>query len=138
MKWAVGVRGDLIISRSGKTPQKERRKQIREILGELWTKGILPEDILDKARKVSALKPEQISGEHRAYDDLLDQLIQQKVEVGEFISKWYKVGPKEPTSVPEKPILKPTEPTPDVIEPVKVKSSKPKSSTNWSWYSSIS
>jgi len=29
MRWAVGVRGDLIISRSGKTPREERRRQIR-------------------------------------------------------------------------------------------------------------
>jgi formylglycine-generating enzyme required for sulfatase activity len=126
MKWAVGVRGDLIISRSGKTPRKERRKQIREILGQLWTKGILPEDILDKARKVSALNPEQISGELRAYDDLLEQLIQKKVEVGEFISKWYKVGPKPLISISEKPALKPTEPKPDKPEPVKVKPLEPK------------
>jgi cell division protein FtsB len=126
MKWDLNVRGEMVIARSGKTPREERRKQIREMLGELWTKGILPEDILDKARKVSVLNPEQISGELRAYDDLLGQLIQKKVEVGEFISKWYKISSKQPTSIPEKPALKPTEQISDRPEPVKARPIEPK------------
>jgi len=91
MRWAVGVRGNLIISRSGKTPRKERAKQIREIIFELAKKGFLPNDIFDKARQVIALEQDQLDKEDRTYDRLLDQLLKKSLEPGEFIRKWDRV-----------------------------------------------
>jgi formylglycine-generating enzyme required for sulfatase activity len=91
MKWDLNVRGELVIARSGKTPRKERAKQIREIIFELAKKSFLPDDILDKARQVIALEADQLAEEDRTYDRLLDQLKKNRLEPGEFIRKWDRV-----------------------------------------------
>jgi predicted metallopeptidase len=96
MKWDLNVRGELVIARSGKTPREERRKHIREILFDLAKKGLLPDDILDKARQVIALEPDQISEEDLTYDRLLDQLQKKRLEPVEFIREWDKVRPEKP------------------------------------------
>ena len=74
----------------------------------------------------STLSEEDIKTKYYFFMPVIEKLIQKKVEVGEFISKWYKVGPEQPTSIPEKPALKPTEPKPVKPESIKVKVSKPK------------
>ncbi len=96
MKWDLNVRGELVIARSSRTPREERRKQIREILFELAKKDLLPDDILDKARQVIALEPDQFSEEDRTYDRLIDQLLKKRLEPVEFIRKWDKVRAGKP------------------------------------------
>ncbi len=92
MKWDLSVRGELTIARSGKTPRQERSRQLKLILSDMWGKGILAEDIFDKARQVMALEPSQLSGDLRTYDDLLEQLLQQRIEPVDFVRKWYEVS----------------------------------------------
>jgi hypothetical protein len=132
MKWDLNVRGDLIISRSGKTPREERRKQIREIIFDLAKKGFLPDDILDKARQVVALEPDRLSEEDRTYDRLLDQLLKKRLEPVEFIRKWDKVRRRQEevkTEIkPHKPQpveVEPTEPKPDAKAPIEPRPSPP-------------
>lgn len=107
VKWDLNVRGELVIAGNIRALRERRRKQVRAVLGDLWTKGNLPEDILDTAKQICALNQQQITGELAVYENLLDQLIQGKLEIGEFISKWYKVRPEKPTSPAQKPDLKP-------------------------------
>jgi len=91
MKWDLNVRGEMVIARSGRTPRKERAKQIREIIFDLAKKGFLPDDILDKARQVISLEPDQLSEEDLTYDKLLDQLLKKRLEPVDFILKWDRV-----------------------------------------------
>ena len=102
MKWNLNVRGDLIIARSGKTLRTERNRKLREIIFDLAKQG-LPDDILDKARKIIALEPEQITGDLCDYDRLLEQLLNQKLSNFLFIKAWYEIKNK----TDEPPIQKP-------------------------------
>jgi hypothetical protein len=109
MKWDLNVRGQLIIARSGKIPWQERRRQIREILFDLAKKGMISDDILDKAREVSDLDPTKVSGVLHDYNDVLEELFQGRLEPVAFIRKWDKVGSK----IVEPPPLPPPEPEPE-------------------------
>jgi WD40 repeat protein len=91
-KFAVKVQGDLVIGRSGKVPRDERRKQIYSCLFELAAKGHITDLLLDQAKKVNSLPPQQLSRESQHRTDLLDQLLDKKIEVGQFIERWYNVG----------------------------------------------
>jgi formylglycine-generating enzyme required for sulfatase activity len=92
MKWDLNVRGELMISNSGKTPRKIRCKKVRECLLDLAKKEILPDDILNKALKVITLDTSQRSKEDLLYDELLDQLSDNRIKPVKFIRLWDKVG----------------------------------------------
>ena len=94
MKWDLNVRGDLVIARSGKILREDRRKQIRKILLDLVNQDKLPDQILSKAFHVISLDPSELSGELVNYSDLLDQLLQDRIRVIDFIDKWYRVVPE--------------------------------------------
>ncbi|MBW2663379.1 MAG: SUMF1/EgtB/PvdO family nonheme iron enzyme [Deltaproteobacteria bacterium] len=104
-KCDLNVRGELVIARSSKTPREKRRKEIRKKLFDLAAEGILPDDILDKARQVLAMEPTQLSKDLQTYDDLLEQFRQERMVPVAFIRKWDKVGSKRPRSIPEPPRL---------------------------------
>jgi WD40 repeat protein len=91
-KFAVKVQGDLIIGRSGKVPRDERRKQIYSLLFELTAKGHITDLLLDQAKRVNSLPAQALSRESQRQTDLLDQLLEKKIEVGQFIERWYNVG----------------------------------------------
>ena len=52
MKWDLGVRGELIVARSGRTPREERRKQIRQMLLDYAGEGLIPDRLLPQALEV--------------------------------------------------------------------------------------
>ena len=92
IKFAVNVQGELMIARSGKIPREERRKEIQKRLYELRAQNIITDLLLEQAQKVNSLAAEALSGESKRQTDLLDQLLDKKIEIGEFIEKWYSVG----------------------------------------------
>jgi|GEM_PF-368691 len=91
MRWDLGVKGKLIIARSNKVPWAKRRKKIRKLLFNLAGDGILPDDILDTARQVIVTEPDNRTEEYKTYDRLLDNLLDDEISVGEYISRWYKI-----------------------------------------------
>jgi hypothetical protein len=92
IKFAVKVQGDLLIGRSGKVPRDERRKLIYSSLLELTAKGHITDLLLDQAKKVNSLPAQALSRESQRQTDLLDQLLDKKIEIGQFIERWYNVG----------------------------------------------
>jgi hypothetical protein len=103
VKFAVNVQGDLLIARSGKLPREERRKRIRSYLLELAAKGHITDLLLEQTQKVNSPGNSGPSRESQHRADLLDQLLDKKIEIGQFIEKWYNVGaspaiPLAPTS----------------------------------------
>ena len=99
MKWDLNVHGDLIIARSGKRPRGERNQQLRSIIFDLAKEG-LPDDIIDKAREVIGLEPQQITGILRDYDHLLDQLRDQSIRPLEFVAAWNHIRAKASDAAP--------------------------------------
>jgi hypothetical protein len=96
MKWDLNVRGELVFSKSGKAPREERRQQVRENLFDLSRQRLLPDDILTKALKVLATRPDQLAGDLSELDSLLDRLMHQKVGLGDFIQAWYEIERRPP------------------------------------------
>jgi hypothetical protein len=92
IKFAVKVQGDLLIGRSGKVPRDERRKLIYSFLLELTAKGHITDLLLEQAKKVNSLPVRALSRESQRQTDLLDQLLDKKIEIGQFIERWYNVG----------------------------------------------
>lgn len=58
------VSGDLVISRSGRSPWIERQGRMRELISRLWASACMSDDLLDDARKVIELKPHRFMKEN--------------------------------------------------------------------------
>ena len=99
MRWNLnGSGGGLVISRSGRVPWMERRDRIRDRVHTLAQQGALPNFITLKALEVTSLSPDQLTGELKRYDVLLDQLIRTDVRVGDFVDQWYRVALTTPSA----------------------------------------
>ncbi|MEJ2366391.1 MAG: caspase family protein [Deltaproteobacteria bacterium] len=94
MRWNLNVHGPLFIARSGKTSREERACRIRDIIRDLANKSMVPDAIIAKASEVVAIIPAEQTEEQRAYDVLLERLLQQSPDVGDFIQRWYRVPAK--------------------------------------------
>jgi hypothetical protein len=100
MKWDLNVRGELIIAKSGASPQQERRSQIRAKLFELADQGLLPDSVLAQALEVLAVRPPELVGALREYDRLLERLSKGEISIGPFIDAWLRVKPAQPEPKP--------------------------------------
>ena len=80
-------------------PRDERRKRIRSHLLDLAAKGHITDLLLEQTQKVNSLEPKGLTGEPQRQADLLDQLLDKTVEIGQFIEKWYNVGATPATLV---------------------------------------
>jgi uncharacterized RDD family membrane protein YckC len=121
MKWDLNVRGELIIARSGRTPREDRIKEIRRRLGYLARRQLLPDRILSQAYDVLRLEPDELIGESELYYSLLEELVQEKMTLGEFIGKWYHSGPPaaaRPVDLPAEPAETATDEEAKVAEPL--------------------
>jgi hypothetical protein len=116
MKWDLGVTGELIVARSGKTPRQERRKQMRQMMLDYAREGQISDRLLTAALSVLNLGREELQGEAGRRDDLLTQLWAKRLPLGEFIEDWYAYGP---ALVPPPPQSRRVEvPPPRVGDPV--------------------
>ncbi|MBI4874297.1 MAG: SUMF1/EgtB/PvdO family nonheme iron enzyme [Acidobacteria bacterium] len=93
MKWDLGVKGELIVARSGKTPREERRKQIRLMMLKYAEQHLISDRLLSRALEVLNLKPDELQGDLRKCDDLLRRLLKEQLPLGEFIDQWYGLSP---------------------------------------------
>jgi len=108
MKWDLNVTGELIIARSGKTPREERRKQIRQMLLDYARDGHISDRLLSQALEVLKLRPEELSSDARRRDDLLKQLFDRRLLLGEFVDQWYALvggGPGVAPAAPPPPAV---------------------------------
>ncbi|MEK7992965.1 MAG: SUMF1/EgtB/PvdO family nonheme iron enzyme [Planctomycetota bacterium] len=106
MKWDLGVTGELIVAGSGKMPREERRKQIRQIMLDYAREGQISDRLLSQALEVLKLRPDELRGEPRKRDDLLTQLFDKRLPLGEFVDQWNVLawgGPDVPPRPPPPP-----------------------------------
>lgn len=89
-KFALKVEGDLILGRTGRVPREERKERMRAYLLDLANKRLISDVLLTKALEIVSTRAVDLSKEARRYDDLLDQLVQKRLEIGEFIEEWYR------------------------------------------------
>lgn len=118
MKWAINVRGELLIARTGKTPRAERRTRIREKLIALAAEGVIPDRVLSKALSVLGVKPGEMTTQQKARDELLDRFDDGRVRLGDFVEEWLRLDWAESLSGREGPAIErpPPEPVPAGVE----------------------
>jgi len=78
----------------------EKRTKIRKMLADLLSNGTISQRILTKALDVSNLDPLQVSGIEKQQWDLIEHLLQNEIDVGEFSESWLKLEwerPQKPT-----------------------------------------
>ena len=90
------ARGDLFLARTGVLPRKERERKLKELLFDLNKRAILSDEIMMRAIGIVSQTSTELFGENRRYDELLDRLLHQQVEVGEFYTQWYRIGSATP------------------------------------------
>jgi hypothetical protein len=88
MKWALGIHGgEFVIARAVKSYSQERLRAFREQIKSL--DSYLPDDVFDQAIQViRANQPKQ----DKEFLSLLEVLGENRVTVGEFVSRWLKLG----------------------------------------------
>jgi uncharacterized caspase-like protein len=112
MKWAINVRGELVIARTGKSPRAERRNRIRERLLALASEGILPDQVLSPALVLLAMERAALTGRDAPREQLLDHLDQGRLSVGDFVQQWLRLQWMESASPQRDAVGPPVEPEP--------------------------
>ena len=83
-----------------------RKRRLRELLLDLGGRGVLPDSILSEALQVLAQGPEEASNLFRQRDALLDELLYERVQIGEFIGEWHELDSKSNVAVREEPLAR--------------------------------
>ena len=99
MRWNIGVQGDLPIAHSGEARREDRGRQIRAKIVELDEKRLLPNSIVSKALEIIASNSLQLSELNLTYESLLELLMQEEFNLGEFIEQWYQATTSQPSNV---------------------------------------
>jgi len=98
-KFSLKVRGDLLIARTGRLVREERKERMRTFLLDLASKGLISNTVLARSLDLVSLRVSELSKQMRRYDDLLDELQQKKLDVGQFLERWYRLE-SSPTLTP--------------------------------------
>jgi hypothetical protein len=95
MKWELDVQGDeLVIARTGKTPGEKRREQTQQVLFDFLHNEKLPWEIVKKAVEILDSGKSHLSEAQAEYDTLLDELVQKRVKIMEFVFRWQAIDRK--------------------------------------------
>ena len=109
------ARGDLYLARTGILPRKDRERKLKDLLFDLNRRAILADEIMMRAIGIASQSNAELFGENRRYDELLDRLLHQQVDVGEFYTQWYQIGSgsrpvalhSPPATLPDRPVHQP-------------------------------
>ena len=71
--------------------QPLRKRQVRERVLDLGNKGLLPDSILSQALEVISRSTGEGSEETGGRNHLLDDLLYERIQVGEFIEQWHRL-----------------------------------------------
>ena len=103
-RWGIGVRGQFIISKSGRQPRKERAANLRKLLLKLASAHRISDDILAEAIRIINIPTDELAVTHAKHDALLQELLDKKLDSVNFVIKWIRIssGPlvEEPPSQP--------------------------------------
>ena len=90
-KWGIDLRGEIVLSKSGKSPRTDRRKNIRKILIEWANDERIPDSILSDALSIIKKPLDKLNEIQLTYDRLMDELLKEQYGPGEFVHKWTKI-----------------------------------------------
>ncbi len=88
---------------SAEQGQPLRKRQVRELILDLGSKGLLPDRILSQALEVISRSADERSEVERKRNRLLDDLLYERVRVGEFIEQWHQLESKQPSPAIDAP-----------------------------------
>jgi hypothetical protein len=81
------------VSAGDEPPSRKRR--VRDTVLTLSSQGVLPDRILTQTLEILAQPEGNLSNELRTRNQLLDDLTEERVRVGEFIEQWHELDSKE-------------------------------------------
>ena len=87
-EYATDKRGELIIAKSGRDSRKERAEKIRLLLLELEKQDEGVAEIKTEALSIAKLSHPQLSTTQLQQDELLSELLSQKITLLSFVRKW--------------------------------------------------
>ena len=90
--WSLKMEGMMQIAYIGRTPAEDRRRQIRRVLLDLAHKEMISDIILFKALSVISLKVNEMSDIQVLYNELLDQLLDERLKAEDFILQWEQLS----------------------------------------------
>jgi hypothetical protein len=90
MKSAIMISGDITIACSGKLTREERGIQIRDLLFS-YSNGVIPIPIISKSLAIISLNSPQLTKPEQELDSLLSQLLEQTIDINNFIQKWNEI-----------------------------------------------
>lgn len=125
MKWAINVRGELVIARTGKSPRAERRNRIRERLLTLANQGILPDAVLSRALVLLGMEQAALTERDAPRDQLLDRLDQGRLSVGDFVEQWLRLEWMESASPQREALSRPVGSEPRPVDHAPVEPPRP-------------
>lgn len=102
MRWDIGVKGKLIVAKTGRDPRSEWAQKVRDMLFGHYKQGSLDLLILNKALGVIEKKRNELSETELEYDKLLNDLFEKEIKVVRFIREWLSITP-EPGKAPKLP-----------------------------------
>ncbi len=85
-----------------KAPQEEPRKQIRQMLLDYARNSLISDRVLKQALEVLKLEPEEAQGNLGKRYELLHELLEKRLELGDFIDAWNLPATDDLAPVPVK------------------------------------
>lgn len=87
MKWGLNVQGDdLILSKTKKILDRSWKKKVKEVLLEFDES--IPDFISKTVYEIISIDSKTLTAQQKHYVFLLNQLIDKKLKIGQFIEKW--------------------------------------------------
>jgi hypothetical protein len=90
MQWGLGVKGSMIIARSGRVAKEKRQQELRAKLYELAAQGLLSDGIVSAAVNVISLPDKEMTAKDRECLLLIEQLVDERISAGDFVESWVK------------------------------------------------
>ena len=93
-RWGLDVRGQFIVSKSGRQPRKERANELRALLLSLAEENRIRDDILTSALEIIKTPVEKLSEDQQIKDSLLQNLLEKKLQTLDFVVEWVQIAPR--------------------------------------------
>ncbi|MBL8148503.1 MAG: formylglycine-generating enzyme family protein [Blastocatellia bacterium] len=115
MKWALGVEGkSLVISRSIQVFKEKYLDKLHSAIVNQFNR-YLTRDVFKQAVALLLLEASELTREQKEQILLIDRLIKEKIEPGDFLTQWPKLMGQVP--FPEKPLVRNIQAAPEVSTP---------------------
>jgi hypothetical protein len=88
MQWGLGVKGSMIIAKSGRVAKEKRRQKIERNLHRFAADGLLTSRIVNEAIQVLRISKKKLVGSEQQRIVLIEQVIESRLGMADFMEQW--------------------------------------------------